>query len=71
MNSFPDSKVASDDGGDWVMVPDESAETTSAQSSEVFKEESTNVVQAKQPSETIRKEDTIAGILTYGLDLII
>ena len=74
-NTFPDSKVASDDGGDWVMVPDESTKITAAQPDEesphIFKEESTNVQNTKLPSETITREGTVAGKVNYELDYII
>ena len=70
--TFPDSKVASDDGGDWVMVPDESTKITAAQPDEesphIFKEESTNVENTKLPSETITREGTVAGKVNYDLD---
>ena len=69
-NVIPDSKVASDDGGDWVMVPDESSETTTVQSNEEspHKEDSTNVASAKLPSETITREETVAGRVNCELD---
>ena len=71
-NVIPDSKVASDDGGDWVMVPDESSETTAVQPNEesphIFKEDSTNVTCTKLLSETMSREETVAGKVNYELD---
>ena len=62
----------SDDGGDWVIVPDESTKITAAQPDEesphVYKQDSTNEECATLPSETMTKGETVAGKVNYELD---
>ena len=53
--------MASDDGGDWVMVPDESTAEKSDEGSSKLQEEAAHVEQPKLSSETMRKEETLPG----------
>ena len=67
-STLPDSKLASDDGGDWVMVPDEPAIAQSDEGSPKLQEDAANVEQAKLPSGSISMDETVTGKLHYELN---